>query len=86
MVTPHFYGPKDIMSIMQVSRSTANRIMHIFEERGELFRVGRIIRVRANDFDRWASEVVGTNNKEVNEHRIQLETAELLSTYKEIAI
>jgi len=58
-----YYGPNDIMEIMSVSRATANRIMHMFEQRGELFHRGRLLRVSSKAFDRWVKEETDTQQR-----------------------
>lgn len=61
MPTPkqRFYSAKDIESILGVSRSKANQIMHIFEKRGQLFRSGNTLRVEIDVFERWKAEQTG---------------------------
>ena len=47
-----FYSAKDIETILGVSRSKAIQIMHIFEKRGQLFRLGNTLRVEIDVFER----------------------------------
>jgi len=51
-----YYSTKDIEEILGVSRSKANQIMHMFEERGQLFRDGSTMRVEIPVFDAWCEE------------------------------
>lgn len=54
-----YYSAKDIETILGVSRSKANQIMHIFEKRGQLFRLGNTLRVEIDVFERWQKEQTG---------------------------
>lgn len=54
-----FYSAKDIETILGVSRSKAIQIMHIFEKRGQLFRLGNTLRVEIDVFERWQTEQTG---------------------------
>ena len=54
-----FYSAKDIEIILGVSRSKANQIMHLFEKRGQLFRLGNTLRVEIDVFERWQTEQIG---------------------------
>lgn len=64
MPTPkqRFYSAKDIESILGVSRSKANQIMHIFEKRGQLFRYGNTLRVEIDVFERWKAGQTGQHS------------------------
>lgn len=44
------------MEILGISKSKANQLMHMFEFRGQLFRDGRVMRVRIKDFEQWLKE------------------------------
>ena len=44
------------MEILGISKSKANQLMHMFEFRGQLFRDGRVMRVRIKDFEQWLEE------------------------------
>ena len=48
-----YYDAKDIMSILGVGKNTAYELLHMFEVRGKLFRIGKTIRVRQDLFDEW---------------------------------
>lgn len=72
MAAQKFYSPSDIMAVLSVSRTEANRIMHEFENRGQLFRKGRLLRVRVSDFDAWTEEVTRHNNSLVKKQRDRL--------------
>ena len=49
-----YLATKDIMDILHISRFTALQIMHEFEAQKQLFKRGRLLRVRKSDFDEWA--------------------------------
>lgn len=63
MVTRMYYSTKDVQTILAVSRTTANQIMHIFEKRGQLFRSGSIMRVKIRDFEEWVNEQTESRRK-----------------------
>ena len=48
-----YYSTKDVQTILSVSRTTANQIMHEIERAGQLFRHGDILRVEIKVFDEW---------------------------------
>ena len=48
-----YYSTKDVQTILSVSRSTANQIMHEFEHEGHLFRRGTTLRVEISAFEEW---------------------------------
>lgn len=58
-VDRRYYSTKEVQAILCVSRTTANKIMHIFEHQGKLFRFGNTIRVEADVFDQWCREQTG---------------------------
>ena len=45
-----FYSARDIQTMLGISRSKANQIMHHFERQGQLYRDGRLMRVKIEDF------------------------------------
>lgn len=51
-----FYKAAEIQTILGVSRGKANAIMHMFEQRGQLFRDGNTLRVEVKVFDEWLEE------------------------------
>ena len=48
-----YYSTKDVQTILAVSRTTANQIMHEFERTGHLFRRGTTLRVEIEAFEEW---------------------------------
>lgn len=54
-----YYDVKDIQTILKVGKHKANEIMHMFEERGELFRSGRTMRIRKTYFNNWLDKMDG---------------------------
>lgn len=63
MVTRMYYSTKDVQTILAVSRTTANQIMHIFDKCGQLFRSGSIMRVKIRDFEEWVNEQTESRRK-----------------------
>ena len=60
MAAERYYSPKDIMAILSVSKTQALKIMHGFEQRGQMYRLGdKLLRVKATDFDAWMQSCVG---------------------------
>lgn len=53
---PRFYSTKDICEMLSVSRSQALDMMHMFEQRGEVLRDGKLIRVTATAFNAWVKQ------------------------------
>ena len=51
-----YYSTKDVETILGVSRTTANQIMHCFEHQGQLFRWGNTLRVEIKVFDEWVQQ------------------------------
>lgn len=56
MPAPRYYSTKDVQTILNCSRSYALQVMHMFEQRGKLFRKGRLMRVKIKDFDAWLEQ------------------------------
>lgn len=48
-----YYNSQDIQTILNIGKRKANEILHMFEQRGELFRDGRTLRVRIDYFNKW---------------------------------
>lgn len=47
------------MDILNVSKTEALRIMHMFEMRGQMSRFGdKVLRVKIKDFDAWCKSCV----------------------------
>lgn len=55
-VEKRYYRTGDIARILAISSGKANQIMHMFEEQGQLFREGRLMRVRIDVFEQWLNE------------------------------
>ncbi len=51
-----FYSTDDLAVILGCSQSYANQLMHMFEQRGQLLRAGRLLRVEIKHFDAWVEE------------------------------
>ena len=54
-----YYDTKDIMDVLKVGKRKANEIMHMFDQRGEMFRFGKTMRVRKMYFDAWLNRIDG---------------------------
>ena len=54
-----YYDTKDIMDVLKVGKRKANEIMHMFDQRGEMFRYGKTMRVRKMYFDAWLNRIDG---------------------------
>lgn len=48
-----YYSTKEVQTILGVSRTTANQIMHELEYAGHLLRHGTMMRVEIQAFDEW---------------------------------
>lgn len=62
-VEKQYYSTKDIQTILAVSRTTANQIMHEFEDAGQLFRRGTTLRVEIAVFDEWRRQHTAAPNR-----------------------
>jgi hypothetical protein len=65
VVRRKYYSTADIQEILGIGRTSANSLMHMFEERGQLFRYGNTLRVKISDFDKWVDENTGIKRKPV---------------------
>lgn len=54
-----YYSSKDIQEILGVGKRKANEILHMFEQRGQLFRDGKTLRVRISYFEEWRDRIDG---------------------------
>lgn len=59
MADCRYYDTKDIMDVLKVGKRKANEIMHMFEQRGEMFRDGKTMRVRISYFEDWLNSKDG---------------------------
>ena len=53
MERQQYYGAKDIQAVLGVGKTKASEILHELEHQGKLYRVGRLLRVKATDFNDW---------------------------------
>ncbi len=51
-----YYSTKDVQTILGISRSKSNQIMHMFDQRGQLFKNGSTMRVEIAVFEDWCKE------------------------------
>ena len=51
-----YYSTAEVQTILGVSRSKANEIMHRFEKRGQLFRHENTLRVEIKVFEDWVKQ------------------------------
>lgn len=54
-----YYSSKDIQEILGIGKRKANEILHMFEQRGQLFRDGKTLRVRISYFEEWRDRIDG---------------------------
>ena len=52
-----YYSTADIQTMLGISRTKSNQIMHMFEARGQLLRVGNLLRVEVRTFENWLREM-----------------------------
>lgn len=55
-ITRRYYSTKDVQTILGIGRTTANQIMHEFEQQGKMFRYGDTMRVTIEDFEEWRKQ------------------------------
>ena len=48
-----YLGTPDIIEILGCGKSYANELMHMFEARGQMYRVGRRLKVKERAFKDW---------------------------------
>lgn len=60
---PQYYSRKDICEMLSISKTQGLQIMHMFEHQGKAFRHGKLLRVSAQDFEKWIAENTGRNGK-----------------------
>lgn len=51
-----YYSSSEIMEILGCGRNYANNLMHMFAQRGQLLRDGKLMRVKIADFEQWVNE------------------------------
>lgn len=51
-----YYSAADVARILGVGKNTSYEILHSFDARGQLFKFGKTLRVRADYFDKWLLE------------------------------
>ena len=61
-----YYTAKDIMGMLSVSKDKAYEILHSFAARGQLFRVGKTLRVRADYFEKYLNRMEKNSKDFVN--------------------
>lgn len=66
-----YYSSKDIQEILGIGKRKANEILHMFEQRGQLFRDGKTLRVRISYFEEWRDRIDGdTKRTQIVERRL----------------
>lgn len=58
-----FLSGKDISERLNIGRTHANEILHIFGQRGQLYRFQRSLRVREDVFNAWIEEECKVDSK-----------------------
>ena len=48
-----YIGTAEIMARLPVGKTKATEILHLFAERGQLFRVGRVMMIPEKVFEDW---------------------------------
>ena len=48
-----YIGTAEIVDRLGCGRTQANEIMHLFEQRGQMYRIGRMLRVKERIFNDW---------------------------------
>lgn len=54
-----YYSTKDIQVILGIGKTKANELMHMFDSRGQLLKIGRTLRVEINTFEEWLNNQRG---------------------------
>ena len=48
-----YYSTRDLMTMLEISQTKALQLMHMFEQRGQLLRDGRLLRVEISAVEAW---------------------------------
>ena len=48
-----YIGTAEIVDRLGCGRTQANEIMHMFEARGQMYKIGRVLRVKERVFNDW---------------------------------
>ena len=48
-----YYGTREIRAILGIGKEKALEIMHYFEYRGQCYRIGRLMKVHREVFEKW---------------------------------
>lgn len=48
-----YIGTAEIVDRLGCGRTQANEIMHMFEMRGQMYKIGRVLRVKERIFNDW---------------------------------
>lgn len=64
MTEQMYYDSKDIQTILKVGKRKANEILHMFDQRGEMFKDGRTMRIRKTYFEAWLNRKDGPEKRE----------------------
>lgn len=52
-VRVQFYGTREIRAALGIGKTKAVEIMHMFEQRGQIYMIGNRYKVRAQHFEDW---------------------------------
>ena len=55
-MTDRLLSTADFMQILGCKKSFANNLLHMFDARNQLYRCGRLLRVKESDFKAWLEE------------------------------
>jgi len=66
-VKHRYYRAEDIVNILAVSRREAYVILHSFAAKGQLFRQGRLLRVRTDYFEQYLQDIESQSKDGISE-------------------
>ena len=52
-VRAQYYGTREIRAILGIGKTKANELIHMFEQRGLAYRVGRLYKISEKVFNDW---------------------------------
>ena len=55
-IRSQYYGTREIRAILGIGKTKATEIMHIFEARGQLYRVGNRMKIKDKHFQEWLQD------------------------------
>ena len=52
-IRSQYYGTREIRAILGIGKTKANELMHMFELRGQAYKVGKLYKVKEKVFNDW---------------------------------